>query len=1046
MGGDYTRWTFDPARDYAEVFKQQGRVDLDADWNEFVEMVYRRWRAETVDIIGRAVVPESTPNAFFVTPSGPSLFTIGIGRMYVDGLLAECRGLSPLTFDPVLGEMDGTLPIPFNQQPYYPNPNPLPTPGPSVDLVYLDVWKREVIALQDPNIREKALGGPDTTTRAQTVWQVKILPNVGTQSCDGDIPAWDTLTAPSAGRLTTSTVVPAPSPDPCILSPTGGYRGLENRLYRVEIHTAGTVGGANPATFKWSRDNASVVSGVNAISASGGPNSVVTLTSLGRDQVLRFKAGDWVEILDDRTEFSQNDFNGTNFVGQPGFLTQISTTPDEANRMITVVPPVPAGLFDPTDPGWHTRLRRWDQRFTGAGSDVDQNTGLITVSAGPLDIEDGIQVSFSDDPAGGLLHVGDYWLFAARTADGSVEPLQDAPPSGILHHYARLGFMTWNATNTGTFQDCRQFWPPPFGAAEGCDCTVCVTPKGHNGGTATINKAVQDTIAKGGGKICLSPGLYLIDQTVDINTGAAIQIVGHGLAFLAPGPNLGGDPLVHVDNSVDITVQDLGFLALVPAGGVGQSLAGIVIENAAFVTVKHCSFLGPPKGTTLSPAIALTGIVLDTSIRENLFGNVEFGVALQRGKQQLIAALSIENNQMFCIQTAVKLIGADNSLFLEVRIAGNFIQSISGIALTGLGLDLTVEDNSIVIQPDEAKSGVGVFSTISQTRVANNQIYGSNTAAGNAGIQLSSQPLYGIQITGNRIAGIAGTGVLITENALLLQATIAGNQLLNLGKGGIIMAQSTAAVDLNITDNSLASVAQTVDPNDPNLPYMAGIQLMNAINTNLSGNAIENLGMDPGASGPRFAVIAFLLSGTRIAGNRIQNIGPIPLKGSGFGIAMEFVGGRVDVADNEIRRSLTPNPDDPSLWTTLEIVACPNDVSIRGNLLEGFGQGHVALIGTAKLLNVSPSSCIFSENQCLLDSSKPTQPVAEITAQAVAAANNYCKSPREAIGIQLHGPFTTDKQATVGPVTVLGNLTSGVIKIENAPLGNPWAPLNVTLP
>ena len=311
MGGDYTRWTFDPVKDYSEVFKQQGRVDLDADWNEFVEMIYRRWRAETVDIMGPAVVPDSTPDAFLIVPAGTT-FTIGIGRMYVDGLLAECHGVSPLQFDKILGEMDGTAPIPFNEQPYYPNPVPLPTPGPAVDLVYLDVWQREVIALQDPHIREKALGGPDTTTRMQTVWQVKILPNTGAHACEDAIPGWTTLVAPSAGRLTTSTVVPPPSPDPCILSPTGGYRGLENRLYRVEVHTAGTVGGANPATFKWSRDNGSVVSGVNAISAPGGPNSVVTLTSLGRDQVLRFKSGDWVEILDDRTEFSENNFDGTN--------------------------------------------------------------------------------------------------------------------------------------------------------------------------------------------------------------------------------------------------------------------------------------------------------------------------------------------------------------------------------------------------------------------------------------------------------------------------------------------------------------------------------------------------------------------------------------------------------------------------------------------------------------------------------------------------------------------------------------------------------------
>ena len=41
--------------------------------------------------------------------------------------------------------------------------------------VYLDVWERHVTYLDDDRIREVALGGPDTATRAKVVWQVKIM-------------------------------------------------------------------------------------------------------------------------------------------------------------------------------------------------------------------------------------------------------------------------------------------------------------------------------------------------------------------------------------------------------------------------------------------------------------------------------------------------------------------------------------------------------------------------------------------------------------------------------------------------------------------------------------------------------------------------------------------------------------------------------------------------------------------------------------------------------------------------------------------------------
>jgi len=634
MGGDYTRWTFNPVKDYAEVLKQQGRVDLDADWNELAEIMNRRWRAETMDIIGRAVVPENTPDAFFVTPTGAGQFDIGIGRMYVDGLLAECHGEPPLEYDASLGEMLGTNPVPFDQQPYFPDPLPLPSTASATDLVYLDVWQREVTAIQDPDIREKALGGPDTATRLQTVWQVKVLPGVGQHSCDDQIEGWNTLTAPSAGRLTTSTIVPPASPDPCILSPTGGYRGLENRLYRVEIHTAGTVGGATPATFKWSRDNGSVVSSVSAISASGGPSTTISVASLGRDRVLRLQAGDWVEILDDVSELD----------GGAGFLTRIISPPDEANRTITVSPSVPAGVFDPTDPLRHTRVRRWDQRNTGPGSEVNPTTGLIDVGAGPLDIEDGIQVSFSDDGSGGQLHVGDYWIFDARTADGSVDVLQEAPPRGILHHFARLGFITWDANGSGTFLDCRVHWPPPFG---GGDCTGCCTVTVGDGidshGEFTDIQQAINSLGTAGGIVCIGRGVFVVTDTIRLNaTQRNVTVRGMGWAtriIFAPDAQSGTRLLFDIESTSHVRLES--FFAVAPSAE-----AIVHIANSRFCQVRDTTLLNlnlnPGDGNVFAGgaqagrAIELSGSCLDCDIDSNLLLAAK-GIVSAAATQQTIS-------------------------------------------------------------------------------------------------------------------------------------------------------------------------------------------------------------------------------------------------------------------------------------------------------------------------------------------------------------------------------------------------------------------------
>ncbi len=442
MAGDYTRFTFKPQRDHSGVFKQQGRVDLDADFNELIEIIDRRWRSETIDIISHCVVPNTTPDAFLITPTAMGNFDIGIGRMYVDGIQVENHGLPPLEYQADLGETRGTAPIPYDDQPYLPAPLPpaLAAGANTTDLIYLDVWQREVTVLEDPSIREIALGGPDTTTRIQSVWQVRVLENVGSHGCGDDIAIWEQTIAPSAGRLTTSAVAPPASDDPCIISPTGGYRGLENRLYRVEIHSTGPIGGGAPAKFKWFRNTLAYT-----VSAIPSPTQV-TVQQVGRDQVLRFEVGNWIEITDDFRELQ----------GLAGHMAQI-TAIDEANRILTFAPAIPGAMnFDATDPSRHTRVRRWDQ-----SQNVDAN-GLLDVTAGPIDIEDGIRVSFSLDPAGGNFKIGDYWAFAARTTDGSVEVLQNAPPRGILHHYCRLGFIHWGTDiQSTTFTDCREHWPPP---------------------------------------------------------------------------------------------------------------------------------------------------------------------------------------------------------------------------------------------------------------------------------------------------------------------------------------------------------------------------------------------------------------------------------------------------------------------------------------------------------------------------------------------------------------------------------------------------------
>jgi hypothetical protein len=483
MKGDFTRFTHDPAQHYTGVLKQQGRVDLDADWNEQLAIQQYLDRTEATDVIGPSGAPVSGGGFQVVAAStaGDDL-DISAGRIYVDGILCELA--------------EG---VKYTEQADYPDPAALGPADGRTDLVYLDVWERHITAIEDPHIREVALGGPDTATRVQTVWQVKVLKGVGNVTCADALGSWPP--APSGARLTTG-VVSTPSSQPlCSLSPAGGYRGLENQLYRVEIHSGSDAG---TPTYKWSRDNGSVVFAVEEFKG-GQPTTFVKVKSLGRDQVQALRVGDWVEVLDDDTELTE----------KPGTLAQVADV-NEAERTLTLSKTISGYDLDK-----HPKVRRWDQP-----------SDALKVTAATVDLENGIQIQFS----GSNYKSGDYWVFAARTATGDVETLTKAPPHGLTHHYCRLGLVTWKKSGSNwqaTIHDCRPKFPPLTGltslyyvggdgqeAMPGSELPQLLEVRAASGGWVIEGATVRFTAA-GSGRLAKVKGGTAASavNTLDVTTG-----------------------------------------------------------------------------------------------------------------------------------------------------------------------------------------------------------------------------------------------------------------------------------------------------------------------------------------------------------------------------------------------------------------------------------------------------------------------------------------------------------------------------------------------
>jgi len=482
MKGDFTRNTFDKTKHFNRVLMQQGRVQLDADWNEQADIQQHRVQGLARDLIGAHGWPgaQDDKNLGFGIVNVNSLspdeqqrlkdadklpnqgdFLIGKGRYYVDGIVCENEDYCT-----------------YLHQPDWPGQPELANGTPY--LVYLDVWERHITSLEDIALRESALGalGPDTTTRAKVVWQVKITNKLA----DGktDISAntkcedvknsywsdWLVKWQPeNRGQLKAKALEASSSAteDACITAPTARYRSTENQLYRVEIHKSGKAG---TARFKWSRDNGSVLFPITQFG-----EGTITLGDLGRDDFHTLEPGQWVELVDD-------DRTLQGAVNPLGEVKEVR--PEEMIVIVEWPENTQLPFYHEEDYGSkHVFLRRWDHHklssTVNGAPKFDKELGALAVeeSMDPkteqwLNLENGIQISFTNAKEGEESHyyrAGDYWLIPARTVTGDVEwpgevgkpdPL---PPHGVEHHYAPLALISVGEDGNVTpdpDKDCRQ--------------------------------------------------------------------------------------------------------------------------------------------------------------------------------------------------------------------------------------------------------------------------------------------------------------------------------------------------------------------------------------------------------------------------------------------------------------------------------------------------------------------------------------------------------------------------------------------------------------
>ena len=1043
MGADISRLRFDPLEDFSAVVLQQGRLLLDGDFNEYVALLDRRLRAETCDLTsfgpdpkhqGVAWVPRLTPDAFRVSATGGKL-AIGRGRMYVDGLVAENHGSGPLAFDALLSERTGSAATPYDQQPYWPVPDPLPAAGPH--LAYLDVWQREVTSVMDPDLVEIAVG-VDTTARTQTVWQVRLLPKVpSSTTCttdDDDIPGWLDLISPSAGRLTTAPVKVDDKDDPCQLPPSGGYRGLENQTYRIEVHEGGAPG---KATFKWSRDNASVVQPVVEMRSP----TTLRLASLGADDVLSIASGNWVEILDDHYELGR----------RPGVMRKV--TVDDTARTVTFADPLPADLqpIDPQDAAArHLRVRRWDQagivRDAGGAQLVDLDatgsTGLITVPANATTqvvLERGVGASFAIAPGGsGVFRSGDHWIFVARTADTSVEALIDAPPHGVHHHYARLGVVTFPDSET----DCRRLWPPEQSGGEDhdCSCTVCVTPDPHS---ITLQEAIEQ-VRTSGGTICLAAGVYDLGNGVTIDHARSVRIRGQGTATVL----VARGTAVDVTRSSGITLENMAIISGIE-GSAAVRLRSVVASSLENVVVLSYNADGAS-----GSAVELSGVAVLVALRRNiLVGRTGIQAGDQGARAGLMTAgLRIEDNVVVGLRSGIDLGG--RSLYVHAcRITANDVIGGRSGAIVANGAvrpggALEVARNRVVNAP------VGIV--VGPDAVVDENVISAGRGKTGDGIvvidsELASPPGH-VRINANRVHDAAGTAISLRTRVATFMVK---HNVVTATGAGIVVEGKGAAEHVAIEDNELIDIAPGEQGDESAFAILVG----RAGSAAILANTVQRFAQERRDARFRAAIAVVACRDARISGNHVSDVGPrdgFPF-GLGIGILVAGPFEHVIAAENSARPTGSLGGDGG--WHALLVQA-------SGDGLIGVGPGK-AVIDTragafwvdrhwAAVVARREGSATVSAN-VLQGGGRLQTCLVRAGADIVADANHcaHLEGDKEAMVLRASAiTASANRVRGDGAMIVLetaentyaavGNLASGGTHWDSAGNGlpDPWRPLN----
>ncbi len=676
---DLSRSATDYRKHYTSVRAQMGRVLTDDDHNENERLHGEDMRRSHVDIIGPAGSPDDGFSIQNPRITGGRVdFDIVPGTFYLGGnrLTLENTEEFQVQSDWLnMGDPD----------------KPLAPGGARFDLVYLECWQQALSAVEDSELFEVALGGPDTSQRMKLMRRVHVFADSGAPDCQQP---WSTLTGVwSAGGLGTLNnqaelvvdtklqvgFVPGPTGDLCTPAIAGGYLGADNQAIRVQL-----VDGSH---FTWGFDNAAPLYRVLIGNNANGQPRKITLLTEPRDQAHWPVSGQVIELL----PWSALLPNKEKTAEVKGFLAKVDASYDPDTKELFITTDVPAGFGE----DWLTRpdaanlqpeffyMRVWNR-----GSDMASPPAIPFVNAAAVTLGNtGLSVTFT----GNDHHPNDYWIIAARPESPNlVVPWlleQGRGPHGIRRWFTPLAVIQWTPGAGGkVVHDCREKFPP-LTHIRGC-CTYTVGDGTHSYGDFTSIQKAIDALPPEGGEVCIRPGIY--KQSFTIKNLHDVRVHGCGSHTLLEEQGNIRNPVITVQDSQRIEISNLAILA---PSNIGIQLTSTAAAEANQAGLDHVALHDLDISSRDFSAIDCRGgrwITIEHNVLAATGLTARLGSASGNGLSPLVFVgaddVLIERNQLFAFGDGRSLtpvgglqIGGGSE---HVAIRRNLIQGGNGNGIT----------------------------------------------------------------------------------------------------------------------------------------------------------------------------------------------------------------------------------------------------------------------------------------------------------------------------------------------------------------------------